>query len=145
MQRVRIYEMPDCQMVSSGVGTFGEEKFDRFDAWFSAQKRGLFPRDFLFSVGDRFHWLYLYEDGMTVPDEFEIIDFPGGLYAVTTDIDQQTDFDAMNTEVEAFLAAHGFERDRSRPMLGNVITSPLARDTMGFEQMDYYTPIRAKQ
>lgn len=33
----------------------------------------------------------MYEAGMNVPEEFEIIDFQGGVYAVATDIDQQTD------------------------------------------------------
>lgn len=28
MQNVRVYEMPDCKMVSSGIGMFGEEKFE---------------------------------------------------------------------------------------------------------------------
>ena len=28
MQIVRIYEMPDYKMVSSGIGMFGEEKFE---------------------------------------------------------------------------------------------------------------------
>ena len=48
MQSIRIYEMPDCKMVSSGKGMFGEKKFNRFEEWISVQKRGLFPKDFLF-------------------------------------------------------------------------------------------------
>ena len=43
-----------------------------FDEWFSKQKPGLFPKDFLFWDGSGFRWLYLYEDGMDVPKEFEI-------------------------------------------------------------------------
>lgn len=144
MQGVRIYEMPACKMVSSGIGMFGEEKFERFCAWFSAQPRGLFPRDFLFQEGAGFHWVYLYEEGMEVPAEFAVIDFPGGLYAVATDRDGETDMQAMNAEIDAFLARNGFRRDPSRPELGNIITSPLARQAMGYEQMDYYFPIRPK-
>lgn len=146
MQAIRIYEMPDCKMVSSGIGMFEEGKFDRFERWFSAQPRGLFPRDFLFSDegpdGSGFHWLFMYEEGMDVPEEFEIIDFPGGLYAVATDIDQKTDAAAMGKEVDAFLAASGFERDESRKMLGNIITPPIAQQILGYMQMDYYTPIK---
>jgi len=144
MQFIRIIEIPDCKMVSSGVGMFGNERFDRFEAWMSTQPRGIFPRDFLFWDQTGFHWLYLYEEGMNVADGLSIIDFHGGLYAVATDIDQQTDMDALNAEVDRFLAAHGFERDPSRPDLGNIITSPVAREVMGFEQMDYYSSIRAK-
>ena len=136
--------MPDCKMVSSGIGTFGEEGFDRFSEWFSSQKRGLFPKDFLFWEGTGFHWLYLYEEGMDVPEDFEVIDFPGGLYAVATDIDQKTDTGRMNEEIDAFLQENGLERDGTRAELGNIITSPAAQKILGYEQMDYYTPVKAK-
>ena len=145
MQSIKIYEMPDCKMVSSGTGMFGEGKFGRFEEWFSKQKRGLFPKDFLYCEEAGFTWLYMLEDGMSVPPEFEIIDFKGGLYAATTDIDQKTDMDSMNAEVDRFLSENGFERDDSRPQLGNIITSPLAHEIMGYEQMDYYFPIKAKK
>lgn len=143
MQSIRIYEMPDCKMVSSGKGMFGEEKFDRFEQWLSLQKRELFPKDFLYGGEDGFTWLYIFEDGMSVPSEFEIVDFRGGLYAVATDIDQKTDRDSMNAEVNRFLAENGFKRDDSRPELGNIITSPAASEKMGYDQMDYYFPIKA--
>ena len=145
MQSIRIYEMPDCKMVSSGKGMFGEEKFNRFDEWLSLQKRGLFPKDFLFGGEDGFTWLNMLEDGMSVPPEFEVVDFKGGLYAVATDNDKKTDMDSMNAEVDRFLSENGFERDDSRPQLGNIITSPLAHEIMGYEQMDYYFPIKAKK
>lgn len=144
MQSVRIYEMPACKMVSSGMGMFGEGAFHIFEEWLSTQKRQLFPKDFLYFAGEGFVWLYLYENGMEVPPELEIIDFQGGLYAAATDIDQKTDMELMHAQVEEFLDQNGFERDTTRPELGNIITSPLARDIMGYEQMDYYTPIKAK-
>lgn len=50
----------------------------------------------------------------------------------------------MNTEVDRFLNENGFERDPSRPELGNIITPPSAREIMGYEQMDYYMPVRRK-
>ncbi len=145
MQSIRIYEMPPCKMVSSGKGMFGEGNFTLFEERFSSQKRSLFPKDFLYGEEDGFVWLYLYEDGMTVPPELEIIDFQGGLYAVATDIDQRTDKDRINAEMEQFLGENGFERDTSRPELGNIITSPLAQKILGYEQMDYYIPVKAKQ
>ena len=136
--------MPACKMVSSGTGMFGEGNFNLFDEWLSSQKRGLFPKDFLFWAGEGFVWLYMYEDGMNVPNEFEIIDFKGGLYAVATDIDQKTDKGLMDTEIDQFLSENGFKRDTSRSELGNIITPPLAKKIMGYEQMDYYIPIKAK-
>lgn len=144
MQSIRIYEMPSCKMVSSGMGMFGENKFNMFEEWFSSLKRSLFPKDFLCWTGEGFVWLYMFEEGMSVPSEFEIIDFEGGLYAVATDIDQKTDKELMNIEIDKFLSENGFERDISRLELGNIITSPLAKEVMGYDQMDYYFPIQVK-
>ena len=145
MQSVRIYEMPECKMVSSGVGMFGEGKMEKFMEWFSLQKSSMFPKDFLFWDVSGFHWLYMYEDGMDVPEEFDIIDFQGGLYAVATDIDQKTDTELMKQEVDIFLSQNGLERYSTRQELGNIITSPMTQKILGYEQMDYYTPVKAKE
>ena len=143
MQAIRIIEIPDCKMVSSGVGMFGEENFTAFNAWFSTLPRAKDSRDFLAEAQNGVEWLYIYEDGMTVPDRFNVVDFKGGLYAVNTDIDQQTDIDAMDKELHAFLQKNGFERDNSRRRMGNIITPPEASEIMGYNQMDYYMPIKA--
>ncbi len=149
MQNIRIYDFPPCKMVSSGIGMFGEEKFERFGAWMTAQPEGLYPRDFLFfdsSDGkEGMHWLYAWDAGMTVPAEFEIVDFWGGLYAAATDIDQQTDVDALNAEVDAFLAEHGLTRDPSRPDMGTIVTGGRAGEILGYEQMDYLAPVKVKE
>ena len=63
---------------------------------------------------------------------------------MATDIDQKTDKGLMDAEIDKFLSENGFERDTSRSELGNIITSPLAKEIMGYEQMDYYIPIKAK-
>ena len=51
----------------------------------------------------------------------------------------------MNAQVDEFLRQAGFVRDGSRVELGNVITSPRAREILGYDQMDYYTPIKATE
>lgn len=86
----------------------------------------------------------MYEDGMEVPKEFEIIDFKGGLYAAATDIDQKTDKELMDTEIDKFLSENRFERDTSRSELGTIITSQLAKKIMGYDQMGYDIPIKPK-
>jgi len=143
MELVRIYKMPDCKMVSSGIGMFGEEKFSNFHKWFnSLPQKTMFPQNFLFEDGGKLHWVQMYEDGINVPDEFEIIDFKGGLYAVSTDIDQKTDVEAMNKIKKDYFELHGFEIDTSRPELGSIINSSLTIEILGYSQMDYYTPIK---
>lgn len=149
MQAIRIYEIPKGRMVSSGAAMFGDGKLERFCQWFSAQPSEMFPRDFLFwddsDPGQTgFHWLYTYREGTEVPEDFEIVDFCGGLYAVATDIDGRTDQEAMRLAVDAFLASNGLVRDGSRRELGNVITSPAARKILGYSQMDYYTPVKPR-
>jgi len=145
MQAVRIIEVLDCKVVSSGIGMFGDENFEKFDAFISSLPRTMHSRDFLFQDKGGLHWVYIFEDWMEVPEGLSVIDFTyGGLYAVTTDIDQQTDIEAMDRELHAFLQKSGFEQDESRPRMGNVITPPEAQEVLGYSQMDYYMPIKAK-
>lgn len=148
MEFVRVYEMPDCKVISSGVGMFGDENFNRFEEFLNSQPRGPFPRDFLYYEGEYgknggFVWIYIYEEGMEVPDGLTLVDFKGGLYAVVTGIDGRSNITEM-AEITAFIKTHGFIRDRSRPELGNVITPPSAEKALGYSQMNYYIPIKVK-
>ncbi len=145
MQGIRIMKMPDCKMVSSGIGMFEDEKFERFDRWFSSLPDDMYPRDYLYNIGEKFCWLYRWNEGMSVPEEFEIVDFQGGLYTVATDIDSCTDFEALRQEIRCFLDTYGLAFDHARPWLGNIITPKLAKELLGYCQMDYYVPIQAKQ
>jgi len=142
MQGIRIIEIPDCKMVSSGIGMFGEEKFGGFFEWFSSLPTTIFPENFLFPDGGALHWINIYHEGMATPEGYDIIDFKGGLYAIATDIDQQTDMTALDACRDEFLKTNGFVVDESRPRMGNVITSPKTEKIMGYNQMDYYTPIK---
>ena len=81
---------------------------------------------------------------MDVPKELSIIDFKGGLYSVVTAIDQQDNTEAMKVR-DTYLESHNLEIDRSRPELGNIGTGPLGKEILGFEQMNYYTPIKKKE
>ena len=144
MEKVRIYEFPSCKMVTSQCGTFGDGKLEKFNEWFSSFPRALFPRDFLTYDNERngLVWYYMYHDGMHVPEDFSIIDFQGGLYAVATDIDGADDSEIMGV-IREFVKQKGcFEEDPSRPYFGNIPTPPSAAKALGYEQMDYYIPIR---
>ena len=146
MQAVRIIEIPSCKVVSSGIGMFGDEGFDKFDAFISSLPSTMYSRDFLFEDGGGLHWVLVYDDRMNIPDGLAVIDFAySGLYAVTTDIDGRTDIAAMDKELHAFLHENGFEQDESRPRTGNVITPKQAEEVLGYSQMDYFMPIKAKR
>ncbi|MGI6200685.1 MAG: AraC family transcriptional regulator [Christensenellales bacterium] len=144
MQIVRVVELPAGKMVESGCAMFGQGPLERFSQWMSVQPLDLCPQDFLWYDQRRggFVWHYYYRPGMDVPEDFGLVEFPGGLYAVVTDIDGQSD-DPQRQAVADFLAAHpAFARDEARPELGNVITPPAAQSALGYGQMNYYTPIK---
>lgn len=144
MENIRVYEIPACKMVSSECGMFGEGKLERFSDWFSAQPRTMFPKDFLWMDREKggFVWYYMHHEGMEVPQEFEIVDFPGGLYAVASGIDGQDNTDIINA-IKRFIAGKDcFQEDTAREYLGNIPTPPSAARAMGYNQMDYYVPIK---
>jgi DNA-binding transcriptional MerR regulator len=145
---VRIYEIPACRMVASQPGMFGDGKLEEFNDWFSGLPRPIFPKDYLTSdtEGKGFVWLYVYNEGMEIPDSFEILDFPGGLYAVASGIDaDMTDYANAHKAIYNFIEEKEcFEPDSSRSELGNVITPPSAQKAMGYVQMDYWVPIKIK-
>jgi len=146
MQPIRILDMPPCRMIASPVGMFGEPALEAFSDWLARQPRTLHPRDYLLwddsdPVHPGFRWLYESSEGMALPEGAEVLDFPGGLYAVAVDIDQRTDKPALDAAVAAFLAAHGFDADPARRELGRIITPPQVRHRLGYEQMEYWYPI----
>ncbi len=144
MEKVRIYEIPECKMVSSKCGMFGEPALDDFDNWFSSLPVTTFPQDFLWFDKNQggFIWYYIYHEALKVPDTFDIIDFPGGLYAVATGIDGESNDEVMNS-IRTFIQEKScFKEDISRPQLGNIITPKSAQQALGYSQMDYYVPIK---
>ena len=144
MEHVKVYEIPKCKMVSSQCGTFGEPALEEFDNWFSSLPRPMFPRDFLWFDESRggFVWYYMHWEGLEVPDAFDIVDFPGGLYAVACDRDGADNTDVIDAIMRFIQASGHFAVDATRAQLGNVITPPAAQEAMGYAQMDYYVPIK---
>lgn len=144
MENVRVYEIPACKMVSSQCGMFGESALEEFDAWFSSLPRNISPNDFLWFDEKQggFVWYYIYHEGLEVPDAFNIVDFPGGLYAVACDKDGEGNENAIGAIMKFIEANEHFALDPERTQLGNVITPPSAQEAMGYSQMDYYVPIK---
>lgn len=146
MENARIYEIAACKMVASQPGMFGDGKLERFDEWFSTLPRTMFPKDFLWfdKEKDKFVWYYIYDESMTVPEEFDIVDFSGGLYAVATGIDGEDCSGTLDMIKQFVKEKSCFEEDHSRECLGNIPTPPSAFKAMGYNQMDYYIPVKVK-
>lgn len=146
-QTVRILFIPDCKMVSSGFGSFGDPNFTRFEEWFGKQTiyPGCYPYDFLSDCGGAgMQWMYPYDERMDVPEELKQIHFKGGYYAVITALDGDVaSYQAAMAARDAFLNENGLKFDDSRWQLGHILTGyPLAKACFGAGQMDYWMPIR---
>lgn len=146
LETVRVIEIPAGKWVSSPAAMFGEGPLERFDTWFSAFPRTQHPRDYLSYDESRqgFVWHYQFSEGMEFPAEFTLDDFPGGLYLVVCGVDAQDSSDVY-AAMDEFLQAHPqLERDPTRRDLGNIITPPQATAALGYNQMDFYQPVRVR-
>lgn len=155
---VRIVELPACKMVTSGPAN-GPDSFgpggvmDRFCEWFSAfdQKRAdrFYPRNFMWSpAGGGFQWGYAVGEVPGDTGGFEVIDFPGGLYAVAISVDADgKDHDRVYKGIQEWVRKSGcfvLDETEKRRSLGNITSPPAAREVMGYHQMDLYFPIAIK-
>ena len=140
MEHIRLIHFPDCRMVTSGTGFFGDENFTRFEKLLAAEAR---TTPYLTGNEHGMEWLYLYREGM---DTFgmEVIDFRGGLYAVVCGIDAQSNAEEM-AATAVFMEKHGLVRDDSRPDMGHIIGNTETQTVLGYEQMDYWTPVKKKE
>lgn len=146
MENIRIIEMPRCKIVSSQCGVFGDGRLEKFDEWFSSFPKEMFPKDFLWYDKEQNGcvWFYIYDESMDVPKDFNITDFEGGLYAVITGIDGNDTTEVISTVKKFIRENDKIEEDITREYLCNVITPPTATEILGYNQMDYYAPIKEK-
>ena len=98
MQNIRIIEIPAMKAVYSGPLT-DKERFEKFNNWFSVYHATLtcelYPRDFMWyneRIGAQ-EWFYVLPQGAdkSLIHEFEIVDFPCGLFAVASCLDADID------------------------------------------------------
>ena len=116
MQNIRIIKLPEMKAAYSGPLTDGQ-KFQDFVNWFSAYHASLthelFPRDFMWYNERRGvrEWFYALPAGAKEADcgGYEIVDLPGGLFAVAScinaDFDQAADWLATREQLLDWAAA----------------------------------------
>ena len=161
MQNIRIVHIPEMKAAYSGPLT-DDETFERFNNWFSAYHASLtnelYPRDFMWYNERRGvqEWFYALPSGGKEEDcaGFEIVDLPGGLFAVAScldaDLDQAADW--MNTHAElvrwaaesdTFQAYQNGEGKKERyPMFHIVSPGALQKEKISIE--DLYFPIERR-
>lgn len=161
MQNVRIIEIPTLRAVYSGPLT-DEEKFERFNRWFSEYHASLscelYPRDFMWyneRIGAQ-EWFYVLPHGAEkggIPG-YEIVNFPGGLFAVAScldaDIDQAVDwmqtYQALfrwATESDRFMPYENAPGKPERYPMFHIV-SPGRLIPTGISMEDLYFPIEER-
>jgi DNA gyrase inhibitor GyrI len=85
MQNIRIIKVPPLKVVSSGAITNMEE-LEAFDRWWSAidMSHYITPRDFMwYNEKEKYmEWVVAVPDNISDFSDYQLVDFPGGLYAV---------------------------------------------------------------
>jgi len=126
----------------------------RFNEWWSAvdarRADRFFPRDFMWY--DREHngqvWYYAISDDSLETGGFDVIDFPGGLYAaaVSRDGDDEDGNRVYNAVINWIKDSNCFELDLhpGHYDMFHVITSPAAAEIMGYKQLEIYVPIKPR-
>lgn len=143
---VRVVELPACRMATSKGHTLSE-----FNQWWSAldqaRKDRFFPRDFMYfdAKAGELVWLFALPEGASA-DEYDVIRFAGGLYAVAISKDNDdADGERVLNGIKAWVKTTGaFADDESdaRPTLFHVVTPNAAFEKMGYRQLDIYLPVK---
>ena len=154
---VRVIELPRCRMVTSGPADGEPEgNFKRFSDWFSAYDKTradpFYARDFMWASADgMFEWGFALAEEAAGVDTggFDVIDFPGGLYAVAVSVDADgKDHDRVYKSIQDWVRNSGcfaLDENETRRSLGNITSPPCMKERMGYHQMDLYFPIRIKE
>ena len=158
---VRIIELPASKMVWSGICPSSQSKDDetirRFEQWFPAQdellrREHIYSRDFLWhdTQAQGFAW------GLTVteiPEDtggWEVMDFPGGLFAVVNYNCEKGDRGPIDAYygIEKWVEKSGcfvMDEGAGRHIMWHMFNPNAAYEAMGYGQCDQYVPIRIKE
>lgn len=112
--------------------------------------------DFLMPKGEKAEWICALKDHVTADDiaPFDLIDFPGGIYAMTVSIDEDNEsIQRVEEKVNKWIENTNFEMDASRHIMFNMPylfeegRDPInkAIETgLGYKQMQRYFPLKLK-
>ena len=149
MENIRVINFPSMKMVSSGPITNAKE-LDEFDNWWSKidMKDYITPRDFMYSDENNNCMIWLIAVPRRFADfgKYEVIDFPGGLYAVGTAKDgNEENMNRVKKMISQWVKDSGcFEETSERHGMAHVCTPKIFKEKMGYHLTDFFVPIIAK-
>ncbi|NLU42640.1 MAG: GyrI-like domain-containing protein [Firmicutes bacterium] len=147
MEGIRVLELPRSRMATSG-----NRSLEEFNTWWSevdkARKDRFFPRDFMWfdAESGRLVWYYALPPDAADPEDFDVVDFPGGLYAVAVSRDEDdADGERVYAEIKRWVEdsrVFAVDEGPRRHTMFHVVTPDEAYLAMGFRQLDIFVPIR---
>ncbi|MCL2487819.1 MAG: GyrI-like domain-containing protein [Oscillospiraceae bacterium] len=149
MENMRVIHFHNMKMVSSGPITNMEE-LTEFDNWWSKIDLNdyITPRDFMYEDDEKncMIWLVAIPRGFTDTGKYEVVDFPGGLYAVSTAKDgNKEDMDNVKNIISQWIKDSGcFEETNERHKMAHVCTPKIFKEKMGYHLTDLFVPIVVK-
>ena len=164
LDTVRIIELPACKMVWSGICPSSEPEDDetirRFEQWWNAQdelrRDRFYARDFVWHdrEANGFAWGLAVTE---IPEDtggWEVMDFPGGLFAVANYNCVGSPKEAVRKVVAIYESikkwveksgCFAMDEGAGRHIMWNCFNSKAALAAMGYGQCDEYVPIRIKE
>lgn len=150
---VMIVRIPGFRAVTSGRGSFEELFGGDFEPWQEAHNYLFQPvifdaADFLCEKDGIVQWIWALKEDVTETDvsPYDIVEFPGGLYAVAVSVDGDGESnDRVRKKMERWLEGTNFVMDKDREMMGHMIyVDDEIKEGLGYHQMNLYAPIRLK-
>jgi len=148
---IMIIRIPRFRAVTSGLLTFEELFSSGFEPWQESHSHLFKPvvfdaPDFLCGKDGKAEWIWSVKDEVTEADTrpYEIIEHPGGLYALAVSIDGDGDsYDKVSSKVAKWLENTRFIVDNERSSMGHMIyVDDEIKEGLGYHQMNLYTPIK---
>ena len=150
---IMIVRIPKFRAVTSGIMTFEELFGGDFGPWQEDHNHLFKPvifdaPDFLCGKDGNAEWIWAVKDEVTEADTcpYEIIEYPGGLYAVAVSVDGDGESNnKVRSKTEKWLESTNFVIDSERELMGHMIyVDDEIKEGLGYHQMNLYTPIKLK-
>lgn len=150
---IMIVRIPKFRAVTSGIMTFDELFGGDFGPWQEDHNHFFKPiifdaPDFLCGKDGNAEWIWAVKDEVTEADTYpyEIIENPGGLYAVAVSVDGDGESNnKVRSKTEKWLESTNFVIDSERELMGHMIyVDDEIKEGLGYHQMNLYTPIKLK-
>ena len=149
---IMIVRIPSFRAVTSGTIPF-EEIFGEFQQWQEAHNNLFQPvifdaPDFLCEFNGSPQWLWRVKDEVAKNDTapYDIVEFPGGLYALAVSIDGDDESGSKVMEkIGRWIEKTNFVIDDSRATAVHIIYGDEEiKKGLGYDQMNFYAPIKLK-